>query len=148
ILYRGCLYAGLMLTADGPKVLEFNARFGDPETQVLLPRIDGDLAQALLASAEGKLWPGRIATLPAACVGVVLAASGYPGAVRTGDPIEGLDLTAKSDGVHVSQAGTARRAGRVVTAGGRVLTVTALAGDLDGARRLAYEAAAEVRFEG
>lgn len=148
VAYRGCLYAGLMLTAEGPKVLEFNARFGDPETQVLLPRIEGDLAQALLACAEGRLKPGMIGWLNEACVGVVLAAAGYPGTVRTEDRIDGLDSIAKFEGVHVFHAGTARRASRVVTAGGRVLTVTALAGDLEGARRLAYEAAAEIRFEG
>ncbi len=148
ISYRGCLYAGLMLTKDGPKVLEFNARFGDPETQVLLPRLEGDLAKALLVCAEGRLEPGMMGWSKETCVGVVLAAAGYPGAVRTGDPIDGLETVAKIDGVQVFHAGTSRRAGRVVTAGGRVLTVAALGSNVDTARKLAYEAASEIRFEG
>jgi phosphoribosylamine--glycine ligase len=148
VVYRGCLYAGLMLTEDGPRVLEFNARFGDPETQVLLPRVRGDLATALLVCAEGKLEPSQISWSRDACVGVVLAAAGYPSTPRTGDAIEGLDAASVLDGVHVFHAGTARRAGRVVTAGGRVLTVAGLGADVGAARRLAYEAASEVRFEG
>jgi len=147
-VYRGCLYAGLMLTAEGPKVLEFNARFGDPETQVLLPRLEGDLAKALLACAEGKLEPGRISWSKEACVGLVLAAPGYPSTPRTGDAIEGLEAASAFDGVNVFHAGTARRAGRVVTAGGRVLTVAALGPDLVAARGLAHEAAGKIRFEG
>jgi phosphoribosylamine---glycine ligase len=148
VVYRGCLYAGLMPTADGPKVLEFNARFGDPETQVLLPRLEGDLAKALLACAEGRLEAGMIGWSEEACVGVVLAAAGYPSSPRAGDAIEGLELAASYDGVQVFHAGTSRRAGRVVTAGGRVLTVSALGPDLDAARGLAYEAAGEIGFEG
>jgi phosphoribosylamine--glycine ligase len=148
VVYRGCLYAGLMLTAQGPKVLEFNARFGDPETQVLLPRLEGDLAKALLACAEGRLEPGRISWSKEACVGLVLATAGYPSAPRTGDAIEGLGAASAFDGVHVFHAGTVQRAGRVVTAGGRVLTVAALGPDLEAARGLAYEAAGKIRFEG
>ena len=148
VVYRGCLYAGLMLTAEGPKVLEFNARLGDPETQVLLPRLEGDLAKALLACAEGRLEPGRISWSKEACVGLVLAAAGYPSSPRAGETIEGLQAATAFEGVHVFHAGTAERAGRVVTAGGRVLTVAALGPDLGAARGLAYEAAGRIRFEG
>ena len=148
VVYRGCLYAGLMLTTEGPKVLEFNARFGDPETQVLLPRVQGDLANVLLGCAEGKLEPSQISWSREACVGVVLAAAGYPSTPRTGDAIEGLEAASAFDGVNVFHAGTAQRAGRVVTAGGRVLTVAALGPDLEAARGQAYEAAGRIRFEG
>jgi phosphoribosylamine---glycine ligase len=146
--YRGVLYAGLMLTAEGPKVLEFNARFGDPEAQAVLPRLDSDLAGTLLACAEGRLGEAKIAWNPEACVTVVLASGGYPGAYETGFPIEGLEAAGKSDRVAVFHAGTARRDGRVVTAGGRVLAVSALGTDLADARACAYGAASLVSFEG
>ena len=134
--YRGLLYAGLVLTAGGPKVLEFNCRFGDPETQALLPRLAGDLAGA------------RVDWDPRPCVTVVLASGGYPGPYRTGLPIAGLDAAAAT-GARLYHAGTALGpGGRVVTAGGRVLAVSALGADVPAARKLAYEAADRVRFDG
>ncbi|MFN2503151.1 MAG: phosphoribosylamine--glycine ligase [Acidimicrobiales bacterium] len=146
--YRGVLYAGLMLTADGPKVIEYNIRFGDPEAQVVLPRYAGDLTQ-LLAEAAG----GRVRSEPAwtdrAAVTVVLAAEGYPSAPRAGDVIHGLDVARALPGVTVFCAGVARNeGGRLVTAGGRVLNVTALGADLDEARRRAYEAVDEIGWQG
>jgi phosphoribosylamine---glycine ligase len=148
IEYRGVLYAGLMLTPDGPRVLEFNARFGDPETQAVLPRMEGDLAEILRACAEGDLGGRTPAWTEEACVTVVLASGGYPGEYRTGIPIEGLEEAGKSDKVRVFHAGTARRDGRVTTAGGRVLAVSALGKDLADARRRAYEACGLISFEG
>jgi phosphoribosylamine--glycine ligase len=148
VRYRGVLYAGLMLTADGPKVLEFNARFGDPEAQAVLPRLDSDLAEALLACVEGRLGEVKMAWSPESCVTVVLASGGYPGPYETGLPIVGLGAAGKSDRVAVFHAGTARRDGRVVTAGGRVLAVSALGTDLADARARAYRAASQVSFEG
>lgn len=146
--FSGCLYAGLMLTADGPRVLEFNARFGDPETQVVLPILDEDVLQLLLDSATGRLAPGRVApgSRPAAAA-VVLAAAGYPGAPQRGDVITGLDTT--DPGVLAFHAGTRRDAdGTVRTDGGRVLTLVARGDSLDEARRQAYAAVAGVHFEG
>jgi phosphoribosylamine--glycine ligase len=146
--FRGVLYAGLMLTPAGPKVLEFNARFGDPETQPTLLRLGSDLVPLLLAAAQGDLSRVELEVDPRAAVGVVLAAEGYPGKVTTGDAIEGLDAPT-AEGVEVFQAGTARAAdGRVVTAGGRVLTVCALGEGLDDAARRAYDAASRIRFRG
>jgi phosphoribosylamine---glycine ligase len=146
--YRGVLYAGLMLTPEGPKVLEFNARFGDPEAQAVLPRLDSDLAGTLMACVEGRLGEAKVAWSPEACVTVVLASGGYPDEYSTGAPIEGLEAAGKSDRVAVFHAGTARRDGRVVTAGGRVLAVSALGTDLADARARAYGAASLVSFEG
>jgi phosphoribosylamine--glycine ligase len=146
--YRGVLYAGLMLTAEGPKVLEFNARFGDPEAQAVLPRLDSDLAELLMACVEGRLGEAKVAWSPESCVTVVLSSGGYPGPYRTGLPIEGLGAAGKSDRVAIFHAGTARRDGRVVTAGGRVLAVSALGTDLADARARAYRAASLVSFEG
>jgi phosphoribosylamine---glycine ligase len=146
--YRGLLYAGLVLTADGPKVLEFNCRFGDPETQALLPRLAGDLAGLLAAAAAGDLGGARVDWDPRPCVTVVLASGGYPGPYRTGLRIGGLDAAAAS-GARLYHAGTALGPdGQVVTAGGRVLAVSALGEDLPAARALAYRAAAEVHFDG
>jgi phosphoribosylamine--glycine ligase len=146
--YRGLLYAGLVLTADGPKVLEFNCRFGDPETQALLPRLAGDLAGLLAAAAGGDLAGARVAWDPRPCVTVVLASGGYPGPYRTGLPIDGLEA-AVAAGAHLYHAGTSLDPdGEVVTAGGRVLAVSALGDDLPSARALAYEAAAKVHFDG
>lgn len=144
---QGVLYAGLMLTADGPKVLEFNARFGDPETQVVLPLLDVDLAELLVAITDGKLaeFP-EVTVLDQAAVGVVLASGGYPAPYRSGLPIAGLE-TVPND-VLVFHAGTRRDdAGRVVTAGGRVLTVVGLGQDLGDARERAYQGAALISFE-
>lgn len=147
--FRGLLFPGVMLTADGPKLLELNARFGDPETQVLLPRLRGDLLPALEAAATGRLDelpPMEFDPRPAVCV--VLASAGYPGTYETGKPIDGLDADFGPD-VHVFHAGTRRDAnGQTVTAGGRVLGVTALGDTLADARARAYAAAAEIRFEG
>jgi phosphoribosylamine--glycine ligase len=148
IRYQGVLYAGLMLTGEGPKVLEFNCRFGDPEAQAVLPRLESNLAYALLACPEGNLSEQQPAWSPRACVTVVLASEGYPGDHAVGHPIEGLDDVRKFEDVLVFHAGTSRRDGRVVTAGGRVLAVTALGKDLAEARLRAYEAASLISFEG
>lgn len=146
--YRGILYAGLMLTPDGPRVLEYNVRFGDPECQVVIPRLETDLGELCLAAATGQsLPPVRFA--PDACVTVVLASQGYPGAPRTGDPILGLDAAASQPGVVVFHAGTTQDAnGAIVTGGGRVLDVTALGPTVEEARRRAYAAAAEITWPG
>jgi len=146
--YRGVLYAGLMLTGDGPKVLEFNCRFGDPETQAILPRLATPLAGLLQACAGGDLGARDVAWTDRACVGVVLAAGGYPGAYRTGDPIGGLAEAAGAPGVAVFHAGTSERDGTVVTAGGRVLTVTALGDGIADARDRAYAAVRRISFDG
>jgi phosphoribosylamine--glycine ligase len=146
--FRGALYAGLMLTAKGPRVIEFNARLGDPETQPILMRLRNDVVPALLAAAKGDLSGVSLEFDPRAAVGVVLAAEGYPGKVASGDAIEGADLPFPDD-VQVFHAGTARdAAGRVVTSGGRVLTVCALGDGLADAARRAYDAVARVRFRG
>ena len=147
--YQGLLYAGLTLTADGPKVLEFNCRFGDPETQVILPRMTSDLADLAWTAAEGTLAGAKVSWDPRACVTVVLAAGGYPGSYRTGLEVEGLQAAAARPGVQLFHAGTALGpGGRVRTAGGRVLGVTALGDDLADARAHAYRAAELVRFDG
>lgn len=148
IPFRGVLYAGLMMTAQGPKVLEFNVRFGDPETQALLPRWDGDLLPALEACAAGRLTPDLVRWKPETCVCIVLAAGGYPGKIRCGDPIHGLDDAATLPGVQVFHAGTRAKDGAVETSGGRVLGVTALGRDFAGARARAYAAVDRIRFEG
>lgn len=146
--YRGVLYAGMMLTDDGPKVLEFNARFGDPETQVLVPRLGSDLAELCLACAEGNLALYRANLSPQACVTVVLASGGYPDRYETGFEISGLVEAESVEGALVFHAGTSERRGRVVTSGGRVLSVGALGEDLAEARARAYEACSRISFEG
>ncbi len=146
--FNGVLYAGLMLTPDGPKVLEFNARFGDPETQVLLPRVQGDLLDILLACAKGKLADKQVTLSPEAAVCVVLAAKGYPGAYPKGQPIFGLEQAHRIPGVTVFHAGTSQENGTVKTAGGRVLGVTALGATLPDAIARAYQAADLISFEG
>ena len=150
IEFRGCLYAGLMLTAGGPKVLEFNVRFGDPETQPLMMRWRGDLLQALLAVAQGRLAQvvDSISWDPRTAVCVVLASKGYPGKILTGVPITGVEAAGALPDVQVFHSGTATRDGQLVTAGGRVLTVTALGQDLEEARRRVYEAVSRIHFEG
>jgi len=145
--YVGVLYAGLMLTADGPKVLEFNCRFGDPETQAVLPLLASDLAEALLACVEGQLLADLVRFDAGACATVVMAAPGYPGAYPTGAPIHGLDQAAAT-GALIFHAGTARRDGQVVTNGGRVLSVSAAGPDVAAAAARAYEGVARIRFEG
>lgn len=149
IPFRGVLYAGLMFTADGPRVLEFNCRFGDPETQPVLYRLRGDLAEAMVACAEGRLDRVPLAFDPRPAVCVVLAAGGYPETPRTGDAITGLEDAARLPETRVFHAGTRRQAdGTVVTSGGRVLGVTATGADFAQARARAYEAARCIRFEG
>jgi phosphoribosylamine--glycine ligase len=146
--YRGFLYAGLMMTCSGPKVIEYNVRFGDPEAQVVLPLVGGDLASVLAAAAEGDLGGSRITLDGRVSVGVVLASAGYPGTVTTGVPIHGLDAAARESGVTVFHSGTARRDGQIVTAGGRVLTVVATGPDYRNAIDRAYEAVSLISFEG
>jgi phosphoribosylamine--glycine ligase len=149
--YRGVLFAGLMLTADGPKVLEYNCRFGDPETQVILPRFAHGFAATLLACATDDLAALRAATLvhsDIASVSVVAASEGYPGSYRCGVPIEGLDEATLLPGVEVFHAGTAVEDGRVVTAGGRVLAVTGTGTSIHEARERAYGGMAQIRFDG
>jgi phosphoribosylamine---glycine ligase len=145
---QGVLYAGLMLTGSGPMVLEFNARFGDPETQVVLPLVDGDFAALCLATTTGTLGSTAVNLLPdRAAVGVVIASAGYPGPYRTGLPIAGLDTAV--DEALVFHAGTTRNQGHdVVTAGGRVLTVVGMGTSIPEARLHAYAAAEQINFEG
>ncbi len=146
--FRGALYAGLMLTPGGLRVLEFNARLGDPETQPIMMRLRGDLVPALLAAAQGDLSRTSLEVDPRVSIGVVLAAEGYPGKPATGDAIEGAEGPFEP-GVQVFQAGTARDgSGRLVSAGGRVLTVCALGEDLAAARARAYAAMAGIRLRG
>ncbi|HPF99136.1 MAG TPA: phosphoribosylamine--glycine ligase [Kiritimatiellia bacterium] len=146
ITFRGVLYAGLMMTAGGPKVLEFNCRFGDPETEAILPRWKGDLLPALEACADGRLEERLVQWKSEACVCVVMAAGGYPGSYSKGDVIEGLDIAGAMKDVVVFHAGTKLKDGHVVTAGGRVLGVTALGADLGSAVKRAYEACGSIQF--
>jgi phosphoribosylamine--glycine ligase len=146
--FRGLLYAGLMLTADGPKVVEFNCRFGDPETEVVVPRLRTDLAELLLACATDRLADAKVDWVDDSAVTVVLASEGYPGAYATGAEILGLTEAAALESVSVFHAGTTERDGRVVTAGGRVLAVSALGPTLNDARARAYEACGRISFVG
>ena len=141
--FRGMLFPGLMLTTDGPKVLEFNARFGDPETQVLLPRLQSDLIDLLEATIDGRLDSVRAEWNPRAACCVVMASGGYPGGYKTGVPVEGVD----NCGELVFHAGTKRDGDRVLTAGGRVLGVTAMGDTPTDAVRSAYDAVRRIRFE-
>jgi phosphoribosylamine--glycine ligase len=146
--YRGVLYAGIMLTEEGPRVLEFNARFGDPETQVLLPRLKSDLAGLLLAAVEGRLDKADVEWSRDRAVCVVMASEGYPEGYETGKAIQGLARAATLPGVTVFHAGTRSEGeGSVLTAGGRVLSVSGLGGTFEEARRSVYAAAEEIRFE-
>jgi len=146
--FRGLLFPGLMINQSGPQVLEFNCRFGDPETQAILPRLRSDLLELIDATIDGELdratseWDDRVA------VTVVLASGGYPEKYETGHEISGLEEAAKLSNVLIFHAGTQRKNGRVVTAGGRVLAVTALGDSTEVARRLAYEAVERISFEG
>ena len=148
IAYRGVLFAGLMLTTDGPKTLEFNCRFGDPETEALMPRLDGDLGELLGACADGDLSTVRPRFRGDAAVTIVLASGGYPGSYRTGFPIEGLDEADRVPDVTVFHAGTALRDGTVVSAGGRVLAVSAVGRSLAEARVRAEQACDRISFDG
>jgi phosphoribosylamine--glycine ligase len=146
--YRGIIYPGLMLTSQGPKVLEFNARFGDPETQVYLMRLENDLVELIEASVEGRLGRIELNWRPGVSICVVMASGGYPGAYQKGKPITGLDEAARLPNTKVFHAGTARAGDHIVSNGGRVLGVTAWARDLVGARRAAYAAVERIHFEG
>ena len=146
--YRGLLYTGLMLTDDGPKVLEFNCRFGDPETEAVIPRLASDLADLLEAAATDRLADIKVALHDEAAVTVVVASGGYPGSHTTGVPIEGLDAAASVDGATIFHAGTARRGDTVATAGGRVLAVTGVGATIDQARAIAYRAVDRITFDG
>jgi phosphoribosylamine--glycine ligase len=147
--FSGVLYAGVILTEDGPKCLEFNARLGDPETEVILPRISSDVAALLVAAVRGELakFPA-LDVRPEACVGIVLASEGYPGSYETGRTILGLNEAERLPHVEIFHAGTARRGDALVTAGGRVLVVTATAPGMTEAAARAYEAADAIRFDG
>jgi len=145
--FIGCLYAGLMLTADGPRVLEFNCRFGDPESQVILPRVEGDFVEALAAAAAGDLSEVELGVADTAAVTVVLAAEGYPERRDAGSPIEGVEA-AEGEGAFVFHAGTAVRDGQLVTSGGRILNVTATGDSFEEARARAYEAWGRICFPG
>jgi phosphoribosylamine--glycine ligase len=149
IPYRGVLYAGLMMGPDGVKVLEFNCRFGDPETQAVLPRLSSDLLALCAAARE----PGGLAGMEADfdeewAVTLVLASAGYPESSSKGDAISGVEQAAAEEGVEVTHAGTAERDGELVTAGGRVLNVTGLGAGPADARRRAYDAAERIKFDG
>jgi phosphoribosylamine--glycine ligase len=146
--FCGVLYLGLMMTARGPMVLEYNARFGDPETQAILMRLESDLVDALQAAVEGRLSAAELRWTPGASACVVAASAGYPGSYKTGFPITGLDQAAKVPGVQIFHAGTSLSNGEIVTSGGRVLGVTAVATTLEDALHQAYKALAHIHFEG
>jgi phosphoribosylamine--glycine ligase len=156
--YRGFLYAGLMLTCNGPRVIEFNVRFGDPEAQVVLPLLEGAIVPVLAAAADGNLGDRAVARSADSCVGVVLASAGYPGSVKPGVPIHGIDDAEKLEGVSVLHAGTAVVSGfsrtsssdssRTVTAGGRVLTVVGRAATWTDAIGRAYAGVSKISFDG
>jgi phosphoribosylamine--glycine ligase len=145
--YHGVLYPGLLVTEDGPNVLEFNCRFGDPETQAILPRLKSDLLEILWAVANERLHEVNIEWRDEACVAVVLASGGYPGKHQTGFPVEGLDAL-DSDVILFHAGVKADDSGRLVTAGGRVLSVAALGSTLEEARRKAYANVERIRFQG
>jgi phosphoribosylamine--glycine ligase len=146
--YKGLLYAGIMLTQDGPRVLEFNVRFGDPETQALLPRIECDLAEVLFCAAQGRLDEVHVEWKKEASVCVVICTQGYPSQVKTGQEIYGLDEAAATQGAVIFHAGTKLEENRLVTSGGRVFSVTATASTLSAAHDRAYSAASRIRFDG
>jgi len=146
--YKGILYCGLMMTARGPMVLEFNCRFGDPETQPILMRMESDLLEAIEAAVEGRVSDGDFRWSQNASVCVVMASGGYPGTIEVGKRITGIDDAEKIDGVKVFHAGTSTRDGDYYTAAGRVLGVTARASRLEAAARLAYDAVKKIYFDG
>ncbi len=147
--FRGVLYAGIILTESGPKVLEFNCRFGDPETQVLIPRLRSDLLEILLAAARGEELPASAEWTPGPCVGVVMASDGYPESSSNGDVIRGLEAASALEGVEVFHSGTAQnREGELVTAGGRVLTVSAVGASFGEARKRVYSGVGLISFDG
>ena len=144
--YKGVLYAGLMITADGPKLIEYNVRFGDPECQVLMPRLMSDLVPALLASRDGVLKSVDLRWYPDAALAVVMAAKGYPGSYAKGSVIDGLDDADAVEGVQIFHAGTEQRDGHILANGGRVLDVTALGKTVSEARTRAYNALSRIRW--
>ncbi len=146
--YAGVLFVGLMIGPDGPRVVEFNCRFGDPECQAILPRLDEDILPVFEAVASGRGLPASLRWRREASVCVVLASPGYPGTPRAGLPIEGVEAAAALPGVNVFHAGTALRDGALLTAGGRVLGVQTLGGDIRAAMERAYDAVGRIRFEG
>jgi phosphoribosylamine--glycine ligase len=146
--FTGVLYCGLMMTARGPQVLEFNARFGDPETQAILLRLESDLVEALEACVDGRLAETALRWKPGASACVVASSAGYPGSYKTGLPITGLDEAARIPGVQVFHSGSSLADGQLLTAGGRVLGVTAAAPTLEEALARAYEAMALIHFDG
>ena len=146
--YRGCLYGGFMLTPTGPKVLELNARFGDPETQVILPRLQNDLVDVMLACAEQRLDEVELSWCDDWAVSVVLTSAGYPGSYEKGKVITGIEDAEALDGVTVYHAGTREQDGQILTNGGRVIDVTALGATFEEARNLAYAACEKIDFEG
>jgi phosphoribosylamine--glycine ligase len=148
IEYKGILYCGLMMTARGPQVLEFNCRFGDPETQPILMRMESDLLEAIEASIEGRVSDGDFRWSQDAAVCVVMASGGYPGTIEVGKKITGIEKADQLDGVKVFHAGTSTRDGAFYTSGGRVLGVTARAADLDTAVKRAYDAVGHIQFDG
>jgi phosphoribosylamine--glycine ligase len=146
--YRGILYPGVMLTRNGPRVLEFNARFGDPETQVYLTRLENDLIELLEASVNGTLSSHTLRWRKETAVCVIMASGGYPGSYKKGCSIRGLEQAAALPDVKIFHAGTAVQNGEIVTSGGRVLGVTALGAHLATARERAYEAVERIKFDG
>ena len=146
--YSGCLYAGLMIKGDSVKVVEFNARFGDPETQVVLPLLQSDLAEIMAACAKGTLQPEMVEWSDKAAVCVVMASGGYPGSYKKGLPITGLKAAGAMEDVVVFHAGTREEDGKILTNGGRVLGVTAVANDIPSAQQKAYDAVDKIHFEG
>jgi phosphoribosylamine--glycine ligase len=147
VVFRGLLFPGLMITADGPRVLEFNCRFGDPETQAILPRLKSDLLPLIEATLDGRLADAKIEWDPRPAVTVVMASGGYPEKYEIGKPISGLDRVASGD-VQIFHAGTRRENGGIVTSGGRVLAVTALGDTIAAGRTRAYEVVSQINFEG
>jgi phosphoribosylamine--glycine ligase len=146
--FKGVLYIGLMMTPRGPQVLEFNARFGDPETQAILVRLESDLVEALEACIDGRLAETKLEWTAGASACVVASSAGYPGSYGTGFPISGLSAAAEVQGVQVFHSGSTQFGGQLRTAGGRVLGVTAVAPSLKEALEHAYQAMAEIHFEG
>jgi phosphoribosylamine--glycine ligase len=144
--YKGVLFAGLMITKDGPKLIEYNARFGDPETQVLMLRLMSDLVPALMAARDGQLKNFDLRWYPDAALTVVMAANGYPGPYSRGSAIEGLDAAGAVEGVEIFHAGTKAEAGKIVANGGRVLNVSALGKTVSEAQARAYQAIDEIRW--
>jgi len=148
IVYRGVLYAGLMITKDGPSVIEYNCRFGDPETQVVLPRLKTDFVNVCMAVAKGELSRLKIEWDDRPAASIVLASKGYPGSYPKGMEITGLADAAKTPNVHIFHAGTAKKEGKVITAGGRVLCVTGIGKNIQDALKAAYQGVSMIHFEG